>query len=133
MDPLIGIWRLIDSRAWDVQGNSLPAPYGAHPLGQITFGNGRMLAALCNGDSDAGPKRAYSSYGGPYSFDGTTLTVTVDVASDAKRIGGQQTREVVMTGDRMLLRPPQRLYGDELQRRELVWERVWHPETGGHR
>jgi hypothetical protein len=130
MDPLIGIWRLVESRAWDEHGNSLDAPYGAYPLGQITFGNGRMLAALCNGDSDiaAGGKRAYSSYGGPYSFDGATLITTVDVASDPTRIGGTQTRGVVIEGDKMVLRPPARLYGDEKQRRELVWQRVWTPE-----
>ena len=129
MDPLAGIWRLSNSRAWDEHGNSLAAPYGAHPLGQIAFSNGRMLAALCNGDADIGPnhKRAFSSYGGPYSFDGGTLTVVVDVASDPRRIGGRQTREVVVTGERMLLRPPLRLYGDILQRRELLWERVWRP------
>ena len=36
MDALIGIWRLVESKAWDEAGNSLPAPYGARPLGQIT-------------------------------------------------------------------------------------------------
>jgi hypothetical protein len=88
-----------------------------------------MLAALCNGDSDIGPtgKRAYSSYGGRYNFDGTTLKVLVDIASDPTRIGGTQTRGVVIEGDKMVLHPPARLYGDEKQRRELVWQRVWQP------
>jgi hypothetical protein len=129
MDPLIGIWRLVESRAWDEQGNSLDAPYGAHPLGQIAFGNGRMLAALCNGDSDVESrgKRAYSSYGGPYSFDGTTLTTVVDMASDASRIGSRQVRHAVIDGDRMTLRPPIRSYDGATERRELVWERIWAP------
>ena len=129
MDLLIGIWRLVDSRAWDEQGASLAAPYGAHPLGQIAFANGRMLAALCNGDSDigAGGNRAFSSYGGPYEFDGATLTVQVDIASDPRRIGGRQTRGVVLAGDRIVLSPPTRLYDGTMQRRELVWQRVWRP------
>ena len=130
MDPLVGIWRLVDSRAWDEQGNRLPMPYGAHPIGQIAFSNGRTLAAVCNGDGDvgAGNKRAFSSYGGPYDFDGTTLTTHVDIASDPTRIGGKQTRGVIMIGeDRMVLHPPTRPYGGVVQRRELVWERIWRP------
>ncbi len=128
MHKLDGMWRLVDSRAWNEAGR-LSAPYGAHPMGQIMFMNGRMLAVLCKGDADAGASgyRSYSSYGGPYSFDGKTLETRVDVASDPQRIGGSQIREVLMVGEQMLLRPPQRMYAGSLERRELVWERVWAP------
>jgi hypothetical protein len=130
MDPLIGIWRLIESNAWDENGANLGAPYGANPIGQISFTpERRMLAALCNGDTapdhDGEGDRGYSSYGGFYELIDTTLTVNVDMASDKSRIGGQQIREAVLDGDRLLLRPPMRLYGGITQRRELVWERAW--------
>jgi hypothetical protein len=127
MDPLEGIWRLVESRAWDEQGNALAPPYGSHPMGQIAFANGRMLAVLCNGGAEVVGKREYSSYGGTYTFDGATLATLVDVASDPKRIGGTQTRRVVISGDTMVLHPPMRAYGGALERRELVWQRVWHP------
>ncbi len=129
MDALDGIWRLVESRAWDEQGRPLPAPYGERPMGQILFANGRMLSALCNGDASAGGDRAYSSYGGRCTFDGTRLETLVDMASDASRVGSTQVREVLMLGaQQMLLRPPARLYGASTQRRELVWERVWRPK-----
>lgn len=130
MDSIEGIWRLVESRAWDEHGNPLSAPYGAHPIGQIAFSQWRMLAALCNGDADVGSAapRQYSSYGGRYTFDGATLETVVDIASDPARIGSRQTRGVVMKGEQMLLRPPVREYGKALQRRELVWERVWRPD-----
>jgi hypothetical protein len=131
MDPLEGIWRLIDSRAWD-ESNQESTPYGKHPMGQIAFSGGRMLAVLCNGDAHPGDhgNRNFSSYGGFYTFDGTTLETTVDVASDPARIGGRQVRTVVMMGEgRMKLCPPQRLYGDKVQRRELIWHRVWSPSS----
>jgi hypothetical protein len=121
---------LVDSRAWDEDDQPLDAPYGAHPMGQIMFSGGRMLAALCKGDADAGPGgRGFSSYGGPYTFDGTTLETSVDVASDPTRIGGHQVRSVVMAGKQMILRPPMRHYSGPgtRQRREVVWERVWQP------
>ncbi|WP_353506229.1 lipocalin-like domain-containing protein [Variovorax brevis] len=129
MEVLDGVWRLVDGRAWDEGNERLSAPYGANPIGMITFANGRMLAALCNGDSQlrSGCSRNYSSYGGTYTFDGRTLNTLVDIASDPSRVGGVQTRGVVMLGVQMLLRPPIRLYGDVVQRRELVWERVWRP------
>jgi hypothetical protein len=128
MDALDGIWRLVESRAWDEQGNALSAPYGAVPMGQLSFTNGRMLAALCNGDAETGAgQRTYSSYGGSYTFDGSTLETLVDVASDASRIGSRQRREVIPMGEQMLLRPPTRGYGGQVERRELLWERVWRP------
>lgn len=130
MDALTGIWRLVESKAWDDAGNSLAAPYGACPIGQITFtAEGRMLAALCNGDADpgAGVDRGYSSYGGFYTLDGTTLTTAVDMASDVRRIGGQQVREAFLDGERLLLRPPLRPYGGVRQQRELLWELIWRP------
>jgi hypothetical protein len=129
MDALEGIWRLVESRAWDGDA-PLSAPYGANPMGQIMFANGRMLSALCNGDAAPTVQggRNYSSYGGPYTFDGTKLETTVDVASDPARIGGTQVRTVERRGERIVLRPPTRDYAGQTQRRELVWERVWKPD-----
>jgi hypothetical protein len=100
-------------------------------MGHIQFAHGRMLAALCNGDPDVPDgQRAFSSYGGGCAFDGTTLTVLVDVASDATRIGGRQVREVELRGDEMVLRPPLRRYGAAMEQRELVWRRVSNgPDT----
>jgi len=126
MISLDGIYTLLQAGAWDANGQPLSAPYGQRPMGTIVFENGRMLAALCNGDADLGSasRREYSSYGGTYTFDGRILEVLVDIASDPTRIGGRQVREVVVEGQRMTLRPPTRAYGGAPQQRELLWERV---------
>ncbi|MFM1987898.1 MAG: hypothetical protein RJA99_855 [Pseudomonadota bacterium] len=126
MDTLDGIWTLIRADAQDADGRALRPPYGRHPMGTIVFSRGRMLAALCDGDAetaDDGP-RAYSSYGGTYRFDGRTLAVEVDIASDPSRIGGTQTRDVTLDSDRMTLRPPLRPYGKAPEQRSLVWQRI---------
>jgi len=128
-NTLDGLWRLMDSRAWDEQGNVRPKPYGANPTGTLLFSRGRMLAALCNGDHPlaADAPRGYSSYGGTYTFDGKTLVTTVDLSSDPTRIGGQQVRGVVvLDADRIILQPPVRKYerGGQVERRELLWVRV---------
>lgn len=126
-DALEGVWILRNSVAWDEEGRMLStAPYGEHPMGTLVFERGRMLAALCNGDSDLGAarRREYSSYGGTYKFDGHTLDVLVDIASDTTRIGGHQVREAALSGERLTLRPPRRQYGETRQQRELIWERL---------
>tara|TARA_B110000503_G_C6821877_1_gene279214 strand:+ start:59 stop:436 length:378 start_codon:yes stop_codon:yes gene_type:complete len=123
-DRLQGIWRLVESRAWDLNGNLMPEPYGKNPMGQIFFSNTRMLAALCNGDTVVGGRREYISYGGVYKFDGVSLDVLVDIASDDYRIGGHEIRQVELLGEKLLLRPPPRKYGGLSQQRELLWERL---------
>jgi Lipocalin-like domain len=132
MDALEGLWRLVEGRAWDAQGNDLPPPYGSIPFGQIMFRGGRMLAALCNGDAQPAPgqDRGFSSYGGTYTFDGQMLVTKVDMASDPQRIGGEQRRGVrIIDRDTIVLLPPPREYaGGSVQRRELVWQRVWRPD-----
>jgi hypothetical protein len=126
LNSIDGIWTLDQARAWDAAGTLLADPYGECPMGSIVFKNGRMIASLCNGDTDPGMsgKREYSSYGGSFTFDGQKLDVFVDIASEPNRIGGHQLREATIEGERLILRPPLRAYGGLLQQRELVWRRV---------
>jgi len=126
MNPIEGVWTLEEARAWDEAGTPLADPYGACPMGSIVFKNGRMIASLCNCDTDIGisGKREFSSYGGSYTFEGQKLDVLVDIASDPNRIGGHQIREAAIKGERLTLRPPLRAYGGSLQQRELVWRRA---------
>jgi hypothetical protein len=129
MGTLEGIWRLVDSRAWDEKTQRVRAPYGVQTIGQMAFSGGRMLAALCSAGGPPGSVPSFLSYGGAYTFDGARLDCAVDVASDLDRIGDQQVREVVLLqDDQMLVRPPPRLYGSKLERHELIWERVWRPD-----
>lgn len=127
MIQLQGLWRLEEARAWDVNGQALPAPYGAHPIGQIAFSGDRMLASLCNGDAVVTRKRDFMSYGGVFSFDGELLDCLVDIASDAHRIGQHEVRQVQVVGSQILLRPPARMYGERIEQRELLWSKVWSP------
>ena len=130
MDAVEGMWRLVASLARDEQGQLLDPPYGSHPMGQLMFAYGRMLAVLCSHDAApaAGGPRLYSSYGGPYTFDGTVLRTTVDVASDPARIGSVQMRTIVLLeANRIAVRPPPRSRADRAEWRELLWERVWRP------
>ncbi|WP_175128634.1 lipocalin-like domain-containing protein [Achromobacter piechaudii] len=121
-----GVWRLISSKAWDADGIEIEAPYGARPIGTIVFSEGRMLAAISGRTlSGAGANAPeYSSYGGTFELSDETLRVRVDVASDKSRIGGEQVREVAFEAGSMILRPPLRKYGERLEQRALVWQKI---------
>lgn len=125
MLSLIGIWKLVEVRARDPEGRLVPSSYGQAPMGVLQVGPERMMAAL--GDSRppaAGEERFYTSYTGPWRFDGATLITRVDGCSDPARMGTDQVRAVRSEGDRVVLVPPPRLFQGVMQQPELVWERL---------
>jgi hypothetical protein len=128
MPSIVGTWKLVAAAARDRDGNALPAPYGGKGLGRVMFNaEGRMMAVTCDGRPElpAGASRAYSSYSGTYTFDGSRLVTRVDGASDPARIGSDQVREVgFLADDRMILRPPPRQTETGEEYRELTWQRI---------
>jgi hypothetical protein len=124
---IIGIWRMISTKGADDSGKALPPPYGPKAMGLVTFqADGRMMAVLCDGRSDipGSEARAFMSYAGNYSFDGTTLSTRVDASSDASRVGGDQVRNVRFENGKMVLAPPRRMFAGVMQNQELTWEKI---------
>jgi hypothetical protein len=108
-------------------GEAMCAPYGPKPMGIVTFNSeGRMIAVLCDGRTDlpAEHEREFNAYAGNFSFDGCTLLTRVDVASDIRSLGGNQTRRVRFDGNRLVMCPPPRTWKGIIQHRELFWERI---------
>lgn len=131
MPNIIGHWRLVSTRAWTTDGTPAPETYGPIPLGIVTLTpEGRMLAVLSDGRPTLPPgtKRAYRSYIGAYTFDGTTLHTVVDGADTPDWLGSDQIRAARFEGRLMILRPPARIIDGREIHRELAWERLV-PET----
>jgi hypothetical protein len=127
MRSIVGTWKMVAAAARDRGGKVLPPPYGGKGMGRVAFtAEGRMMAVTCDGRAELPPgtPRAYSSYCGKYTFDGSRLVTRVDAASDPSRIGGDQVREVSFDGDRMILRPPPRQTEAGEEYRALTWERI---------
>jgi hypothetical protein len=127
LPSIVGTWKLLAAVARNRNGNPLPAPYGGKGMGRLMLNaEGRMMAVTCDGRPElpAGTVRAYSSYCGNYSFDGSRLITRVDAASDPARIGSDQVREVSFDGARMILRPPPRQTEAGEEYREITWERI---------
>ena len=124
---LVGIWRLVATRAIDADGTQVAVPFGPRGMGLVTLtDDGRMMAVLCDGRRSLpeGAKREYSSYCGNYTFDGSTLVTTVDANSDPARFTIPQVRKVRFEGERMILTPPAVELNGVRVTRELSWERV---------
>lgn len=127
MDSIIGHWRLVATAARDDSGAVHGEVYGPRPLGIVTLtAEGRMLAVLSDGRPTLpdGAQRAYRSYMGAYTFDGTTLTTVVDGADDPSWIGTHQVRAARFENGRMILAPPPRMVDGRMLHRELTWERL---------
>jgi hypothetical protein len=127
-NDIVGTWRLLRGSVTTDDGKPAPSPYGGEKgMGRVTFNaDGRMMAVLCDGrvSLPAGEVREYSSYCGNYTFDGQRLVTKVDAASDMKRLGGDQVRNVQFEGKLMVLRHTVRNASGQALHRELWWEKI---------
>jgi hypothetical protein len=124
---IVGTWRLIGAKAFDVDGKQVGVPYGPQGMGLVTLNaDGRMMAVLCDGRAalPAGARREYNSYCGNYTFDGRTLITKVDACSDPARLASDQVREVRFENGRMVLRPPVTEWNGMRVQREMTWDRI---------
>ena len=108
MSSLLGVWKLVNARAFDDAGRELPPPLGPQPMGVASFGAERMVGII--GDARASlpaedPARPFLAYTGAYSFDGEVLTTKADDASRPELVV-EQVRKVRFDGpDRITMTP----------------------------
>ncbi len=124
---VVGVWKLVAATTTDPGGKQVAVPYGPRGMGIVSLTtDGRMMAVLVDGRSKLpdGTTREYSSYCGNYTFDGSTLTTTVDANSDPARFTAPQVRKVRFQGELMILQPPPGEVGGVKVNRELTWEKI---------
>jgi hypothetical protein len=125
MHSLVGVWKLIETRAFDKAGREVPSPFGPQPMGVAIFDAERGMAMGCDSRTTLPPeaKRAFVAYCGRYTFDGTKLVTHADGASSPKLLE-DQVRHIRFDGSRrMTAVPVSRLFGRS-GGVELVWERI---------
>ena len=125
MQSLVGVWKLVEARAFDDAGREVPSPLGPNPMGVATFGAERGMAMAGDGRAALPPeaKPAFAAYCGRYTFDGTKLVTRVDGASSPDMME-DQVRHIRFDGPRrMIVVPVSRLFGRG-SGLEMVWERV---------
>ena len=124
---VVGVWKLVAAKTTDPSGKVVAVPYGPRGMGIVSLtSDGCMMAVLVDGRSKLadGAAREYSSYCGNYTFDGSTLTTTVDANSDPARFTVPQVRKVRFQGELMILVPPPGTSNGVRLDRELTWEKI---------
>ncbi|SEO88157.1 Lipocalin-like domain-containing protein [Rhodospirillales bacterium URHD0017] len=124
---VVGVWRLVSTRATDPRGKQVGVPFGPRGMGLLSLtGDGRQMSVLVDGRASLpeGTPRQYSSYCGNYTFDGSTLITTVDANCDPVRFTAPQVRKVRFEGEHMVLTPPSSEIDGVAVTRELTWERI---------
>ncbi len=125
MQSLVGIWKLVETRALDDAGRVLPTPFGPSPIGTVTFEVERMAVVVADGrvslPPDA-PPRLFVAYTGTYRFDGEVLVTRADDASKPELIVEQVRRVRFESPTRLVAIPVSGVPGQAGI--ELVWERI---------
>ena len=125
MSGLVGIWKLVEARAFDDAGRELPPPLGSKPMGVVLFEAERMVGAI--GDARASlptetAMRFFAAYTGTYQFDGEVLVTKADDASKPELIV-EQVRRVRFEGPNgIIVVPTSGMLG--YNGINVVWERV---------
>ncbi|HUE62917.1 MAG TPA: lipocalin-like domain-containing protein [Rhizomicrobium sp.] len=125
---LVGTWKLARVTVTTADGSARPLPYGPKGLGLITLtADGRMMAILNDGRRTLpdGAERAFVSYCGNYTFDGTDLVTRVDsTASLLSRMGSDQKRRVSFEGDLLVLSHHPTAADGVVEYRKAYWQKI---------
>src|SRR5215469_6233743 len=143
-DRLIGTWGLVEMVHLRPDGGTTTSEFGAGPRGTIVYDRSGHMAAQISYDSRPtfhdpnGPTPeegfaafdSYLAYAGTYTYDPTRHIVThhVEISLNPSIVGQNLSREVQMSGDRIvLLTPPGKVKNGEQVRYQLTWSRLSGP------
>jgi hypothetical protein len=140
----IGTWRLVSVEARRPNGEvaPLPARYTPKPIGYLMYDNTGHVAVqimrpdrpkFAISDIDKGTPEelkaawdGYSSYLGTYEINDAEGFVVhhVEISAFPNYVGSDQKRFYELSGDTLILKPPQRQIGNEQLNMRITWQRV---------
>lgn len=139
-DRLLGTWKLVSASAKDSSGAPLEPPYGANPVGFLTYtADGRVTALISYGgrktlsvgakppalvEEQAEAFKTFLAYGGGYRISGDKLTHSIEISSVQNYVGKELIRTVKFEDDRIALLTPPSMVNGKIQTIELVWQRL---------
>jgi hypothetical protein len=97
---IVGVWKLVEARAFDDAGQELPPPLGPQPMGLAMFDAERMVGIIGDARTSLPTEAAarfFVAYTGTYQFDGEVLVTKADDASRPELIV-EQVRRVRFDG-----------------------------------
>jgi hypothetical protein len=139
-DKLVGTWKLVSAASTTSTGERSETPYGASPVGFLTYTADGRVTALISYDGrkplsfrsgivapleeQAEAFKTFFAYAGRYTLGGDKVTHHVEISSIQNYVGKDLVRSVKFQGDRILLVTPPTPVNGEIQTVELIWQRL---------
>jgi hypothetical protein len=139
-DKLVGTWKLMSASSTTSTGERSETPYGAGPVGFLTYtGDGRVTALISYGgrkslsisggtfaslDEQAEAFKTFLAYAGRYTLSGDKVTHHIEISSIQNYVDKDLVRSVKFQGDRIILVTPPTLVNGKIQTVELIWQRL---------
>ena len=125
MSSLVGVWKLVDARAFGDAGQELPPPLGPQPTGLAFFEAERMVGIIGDARPSVpaeGPMRPFPAHTGNYSFDDEVLITKADDASRPELVVEQARKVRFNDPDRITVTLTSGVPGcNDIN---VIWERV---------
>ena len=135
-DKLVGTWKLVSASSRTSAGARSEAPYGASPVGFLTYtADGRVTAMIsydgrkplsvgAGTEEKAEAFNTFLAYAGCYTLQGDKVIHRVEISSIENYVGRDLVRTVKFEGDQITLTTPPTPMNGKLQTFELIWQRV---------
>lgn len=139
-DRLLGTWKLLSASSTDASGARIDPPYGASPVGFLTYTEDHRVTALISYtgrkslsiaakgaalmEEQAEAFRTFLAYAGRYRLSGDRVIHSIEVSSIQNYVGKDLVRGIKLQGDRIVLSAPPTMVNGKVQSIDLVWERL---------
>ncbi|MGH9738280.1 MAG: lipocalin-like domain-containing protein [Candidatus Acidiferrales bacterium] len=133
---IIGTWNLISASSSTPKGERIGAPYGANPVGLLTYTqNGRVavtisydgrkpLSLSSSIEDQAEAYKTFVGYAGRYVLGEGRITHFIEVSSIQSYVNKELVRFIALDGDRINLVTPPTLVNGKIQTIQLCWEHL---------
>jgi hypothetical protein len=108
IQSLVGIWKLVEARAFDDADHEVPSPLGPEAMGVLRIEAERIMVIAGDGRITLPPdatERAFVAYIGPHTFDGIKYVCHIDSASSPVMFVGQTRGIRFENPTRMVVHP----------------------------
>ena len=136
-DKLVGTWKLVSASSKTSAGEPSEPPYGADPVGFLTYTQDGTVSALISysgrkplsvgGGAAAEQAEAFKTffaYAGRYTLSGDKVTHRIEISSIQNYVGKDLVRSVKFQGDQIILVTPPTPVNGKIQTVELIWQRL---------
>jgi hypothetical protein len=133
---LVGTWKLVSASSVTSKGKRDEAPYGAAPVGFLSYSqDGRVTAFICHDgrkllgaipqvEEQAEAFKTFFAYSGRYTLGDHKVIHHIEICSIQNYVGKDLIRSVKFQGDQIVLVTPPTTVNGTIQSVELIWQRL---------